>query len=70
MHPHAYKKRPEAETPRYSPVAAVMEHGDSWMIGISGLNPATALALRSLSPDWRDAFDMNYMEKGIIPRVR
>lgn len=66
---HAYKQVPKPER-KYSPADAVRQYGDSWMLGINNVSPNTALALRSLSPDWNDAFEMRLMEKGVISRVK
>ena len=55
---------------KYSPVALVTEHGDSWLTyNKCNLNAVTNIALRSTTHDRYDALLMDLMEKGVIGRI-
>jgi len=65
-----YKKVKVAEAKKYSPVALVTAHGDSWLTYNSCyLGAETNIALRSAPHDRYDAVLMGLMERGVIGRA-
>ena len=65
-----FKKVKVAEVKKYSPVALVMAHGDSWLTyNNCNLDSETNLALRSQTHDRYESVLMGLMERGVIGRA-
>ena len=63
-----FKKVKVAEVKKYSPVALVTAHGDSWL-NYCNLDSKTNLALRSQTHDRYESVLMGLMERGVIGRA-
>ena len=65
-----YKKVKVAEAKKYSPVALVTAHGDSWLTyGSCYLDAQTNIALRGSTHDRYESMLMGLMERGVIGRA-
>jgi len=65
-----YKKVKVAEAKKYSPVALVTKHSDSWLTyNRCYLDAKTNIALRSATHDRYEAVLMVLMERGVIGRA-
>lgn len=65
-----YKKVKVTDAKKYSPVALVTAHGDSWLTyNKCYLDAQTNIALRSATPDRYEAVLMELMERGVIGRA-
>lgn len=63
------KKVTQPVTKQYSPVALVKAHEDKWSYWADDLSAETRLALHDKTPDAKEAFNMELMEKGVIGRI-
>lgn len=63
-----FRKKTVAKVKKYSPVALVTAHGDSWLT-YCNLDSGTNLALRSATHDRYESVLMGLMERGVIGRA-